>query len=466
MEPSDPSNFSAVDPDSEEVSKMLESLAAASAELEFLVQRLSEQLSRLGGRLRKTLLNEIRISRQRVDAFLSSYLTSASRDKEELITQLTQFRQSEIRSIMEAGKIGRQQVREQAERIFKDYSARIHAELDEIRHIISAANLDADVRTDQSRVQTLAKECVERVNEQLHNFSKRLPDLAREKMAIVDVDVVQAQSVVEDVLEEQLSRLRSELDLISAASGAQLEKCSAAQQLKFSGTLKLLDHIEKNLPQRFFLHWKGDEVNEYFEEVAQSFETSINSVSDLQSGSFQARLRNIALQSKMDILNNSRNASEEMRALQQEFIAWMAEQQRSSWTRCDNLLHKLEQAIELQVDADSGISERVKSALRSVSQEFRGKTLQKSNQVELYFERAIDNMIKNVENFGEDSCESLEQEYTQARRDYGALYEEIEKQLAELQKETMKIEKAGLGVSRIVAAYKKSNINFQPEIPE
>ena len=82
MEPSDQSNYAAIDPDSEEVSKMLESLATASAELEYLVQRLNDQLSRLGGRLRKTLLNEIRISRQRVEIFLSSYLTTASRDKE------------------------------------------------------------------------------------------------------------------------------------------------------------------------------------------------------------------------------------------------------------------------------------------------------------------------------------------------------------------------------------------------
>lgn len=466
MEPSDPANFSSVDPDSEEVSKMLESLAAASAELEYLVQRLNDQLTRLGGRLRKTLLNEIRISRQRVDSFLSSYLSSASRDKEELLTQLSQFRQAEIRSIMEVGKTCRQQVREQSERLFKEYSARIRAVLEEVRHTISAANLDVDVRNDQQRVQTLSKECIERINEMLNNFNKRLPDLAREKMSIVDVDVVQAQGVVEDVLEEQLSQLRSDLDLIANASAAQLEQCSQAQQVKFAGTLKLLDHIEKNLSQRFFLHWKGEEVNSYFEEVASSFEVSISQVGELQSGSFQARLRNVALQSKMDILNNACNCSEEMKALQQEFIAWLAEQQRNCWTRCDSLLHRLEQAIELQVEADSGISERVKMALRNVAQEFRGKTLQKSNQVELYFERAIDTMIKNVEGFGEDSCESLEQQYAQARRDYSLLYEELERQLADLQKETIKIEKAGLGVSRIVAAYKKANISFQSEIPE
>lgn len=466
MEPTDPSLYAAVDPDSEEVSRMLESLASASAELQYLVQRLTDQLTRLGARLRKTLLNEIRISRQRVDMFLSSYLTSASRDKEELLTQLSQFRQSEIRSIMEVGKSIRQQTKEQCDRMFKDYSARIRAELEEIRATISAANLEADVRGDQVRVQALSKECIERVNELLNSFSKRLPDLAREKMSVIEVDIVQAQAIVEDVLEEQLTKLRDELDSISTQSASQLEQCNSSQQLKFAGTLKLLDHIEKNLPQRFFLHWKGEEVNSYFEEVSSSFENSINSVADLQSGSFQARLRNVALQSKMDILNNSCNTGEEMRALQQEFVAWMSEQQRNCWMRCDSLLHKLEQAIELQVEADSGISERVKMALRTVAQEFRGKTLQKANQVELYFERAIDTMIKNVESLGEDSCEALDHEYSQARRDYGLIYEDIEKQLAELQKETMKIEKAGLGVSRIVAAYKKSNITFQPEMPE
>lgn len=466
MEPTDPANFAAIDPDSEEVSRMLESLASASAELEYLVQRLTDQLNRLGSRLRKTLLNEIRISRQRVDSFLSSYLTSASRDKEELITQLSQFRQAEIRSIMEVGKTSRQQVRDHADRLLKDCSSKIRAELENIRTTISAANLETDVRNDQTRVQNLSKECADRINEMLNSFSKRLPDLAREKMGIIDVDVVQAQAIVEDVLEEQLSKLRADLDLISNASAAQLEKCNSAQQLKFSGTLKLLDHIEKNLPQRFFLHWKGDEVNTYFEEVTNSFETSITSVSDLQSGSFQARLRNVAMQSKAEILNNSLNCSEEMKALQQEFVAWLSEQQRNCWTRCDGLLVKIEQAIELQVEADSGISERVKAALKNVAQEFRGKTLQKANQVELYFERAIDNMIKNVESSGEDACESLEHQYAQARREFGLIYDELERQLAELQKETIKIEKAGLGVSRIVAAYRKSNISFQTEIPE
>ncbi len=466
MEPTDPTNFLAIDPDSEEVSRMLESLAAASAELEYLVQRLDDQLNRLGGRLRKTLLNEIRISRQRVDSFLSAYLSTASRDKEELITQLVQFRQAEIRSIMEAGKTSRQQVRDHSERMFRDYSSKIRTELDALRSTLASANLEADVRNDQNRVQNLSKECGDRINELLNSFTRRLPDLAREKLGIIDVDVVQAQAVVEDVLEEQLSRLRDELDLISNASVAQLENCMQSQQVKFAGTLKLLDHIEKNLPQRFFLHWKGEEVNSYFEEVFTSFENSITSAGDLQSGSFHARLRNVTTQSKAEIVNNTLNCSEEMKALQQEFVAWMAEQQRNCWTRCDSLLQKLEQAIELQVEADSGISERVKAALKNVAQEFRGKTLQKASQVELYFERAVDNMIKNVESSGEDACEALEHQYSQARRDFGLLYEDLERQLAELQKETMKIEKAGLGVSRIVAAYRKANISFQTEIPE
>jgi hypothetical protein len=466
LEPSETSNFSAVDPESEEVSKMLESLANASAELEYLVQRLQDQLNRLGGRLRKTLLNEIRISRQRVDSFLSSYLTTANRDKEELLTQLTQFRQAEIRAIMDAGKIARQQVRDQSERMFKDYAARIRADLDSIRSTINATNLEADVRGDQARVQNLSKECVERVNELLSSFTRRLPELSREKMSKIDVDIVQAQSIVEDVLEEQLTRLRNELETMGGNSGAAVERAMSNQQLKFSATLKLLDHIENNLPQRFFLHWKGDEVNTYFDEVQSSFEQSITSAAELQSGSFQARLRNVALQSKMDIINNACNCTEEMKALQQEYSAWLSEQQRNCWTRCDSLLQKMEQAIELQVEADAGISERVKTALKNVAQEFRGKTLQKSNQVELYFERAIDTMIKNVESYGEDACEALDQEYSHARRDFGLLYEDLERQLAELQKDTIKIEKAGLGVSRIIAAYKKSNITFQPEMPE
>lgn len=465
MEPTDPSSY-AVDPDSEEVSRMLESLAAASTELEYLVQRLSEQLNRLGARLKKTLLNEIRISRQRVDQFLNSYLSSANRDKEELLMQLAQFRQSEIRSIMEAGKSIRQQVKEQSDRLFKEYSQRIRASLEEIRSTLSTANLEADVRADQVRVQNLSKECADRINEILNNFNKRLPDLAREKMSLIEVDIVQAQSIVEDVLEEQLSKLRTDLDQVATASSAQLEQCMNAQQLKFAGTLKLLDHIEKNLQQRFFLHWKGEEVDNSFNEIADSFDSSISALSQLQSGSFQARLRNVALQSRTEIQNNALNCSEEMKALQKEFSALLSDQQRNAWTRCDSLLHKLEHAIEMQVEADSGISERVKAALRNVAQEFRGKTLQKASQVELYFERAIDNMIKNVDSYGEDACEALDQEYTQARREYGQFYEDLEKQLSELQKETMKIEKAGLGVSRIVAAYKKSNIKFQPEIPE
>lgn len=466
MEPSDPSIYAAVDPDSEEVTRMLESLAAASSELEFLVQRLTDQLNRLGGRLRKTLLNEIRISRQRMDQFLSSYLSSASRDKEELLMQLTQFRQNEIRSIMETAKGIRQQLRDQSERMFKDYSLKIRANLEEIRSSISSANLEADARSDQIRVQNLSKECIERINDLLNSFTKRLPDLAKEKMSIIEADIVQTQAVVEEVLEEQITKLRNDLDLISQASAGQLEQCYSSQQVKFAGTLKLLDHIEKNLQQRFFLHWKGEEVDSYFQEVAGSFQSSIASLSEIQTSSFQTRLKNVALQSRAEIFNNARNSSEEMRSLQREFEAWLSEQQRNAWSRCDGLLHKIEQAIELQVEADSGITERVRISLRNVAQEFRGKTLQKANQVELFFERALDTMIKNVESYGEDACQTLEQEYSQARRDYALLYEDVEKQLAELQKETMKIEKAGLGVSRIVAAYKKSNITFNPEIPD
>lgn len=466
VDPTDPSSFAAIDPDSEEVTRMLESLAAASSELEYLVQRLSDQLNRLGSRLRKTLLNEIRISRQRMDQFLSSYLSASARDKEELIMQLSQFRQSEIRSITETAKGIRQQVREQSERLFKDYSSKIRATLDDIRTTVSSTNLEADARSDQMRVQNLSKECIERISDLLNSFTKRLPDLAREKMSIVEADIMQTQAIVEEVLEEQIGKLRNDLDLISKASAGQLEQCLSAQQVKFAGTLKLLDHIEKNLQQRFFMHWKGEEVDVYFHELVGSFESSLASLSEIQTGSFQARLRNVATQSKAEIQHNARNSSEEMRALQKEFEVWLAEQQRNAWTRCDSILHKIEQSIELQVEADSGITERIRMSLRNVAQEFRGKTMQKANQVELFFERALDTMIKNVESFSEDACQTLEQEYSQARRDYALLYEDVEKQLAELQKETMKIEKAGLGVSRIVAAYKKSNITFQSEIPE
>ena len=123
-------------------------------------------------------------------------------------------------------------------------------------------------------------------------------------------------------------------------------------------------------------------------------------------------------------------------------------------------MHKLEQAIETQVESDSGVSERVKVAMKNMAQEFRGKTVAKSHQVEMYFERSIDTMVKNVENFSDETCEQLEHEYSEARKDFGLLYEEIERQLADLQKEVSKVEKAGLGVSRIISAYKKSSIKF------
>lgn len=460
MEPQDTPNFSAIDPDSEEVSRMLESLAAASSDLEYLVQRLNEQLNRLGGRLRKTLLNEIRISRQRVESFLESYLSSATREKDELVTQLSQFRQSEIRTILDVGKSSRLQAKNEANRIFSEYSSTIRGDLEEMKALVAAMKTDVDVKADQAKVSALSKECTERIAEMLSNYLRRLPEVAREKLSVVESDILQSQTKIELVLESQLGQLKDELDVIALNSSRELEQTTDAQQVKFANTFKLLDHVEKNLPQRFYLHWKGDEVDTYFDEVVRSFEDSLLSVSDLQSGSFQAKLKNIALQSKVDIQSATRNCQEEMQASQQEFLASLTEQQRATWSRCDALLHKLEQAIETQVESDSGVSERVKVAMKNMAQEFRGKTVQKSHQVEMYFERAIDTMVKNVESFSDETCEQLEHEYSEARKEFGLLYEEIERQLAELQKEVSKIEKAGLGVSRIISAYKKSSIKF------
>lgn len=463
MEPTDPPSFSTIDPDSEEVSRMLESLASASSELEFLVQRLNDQMGRLGGRLRKTLLNEIRISRQRVEGYLESYLSSSTREKDDLITQLAQFRQSEIRTILDVGKTSRLQAKSEAARLFGEYSSGIRNELEEMKALVAAMKTDADVKADQARVSALSKECTERIAEMLATYLRRLPEISRDKLTVVESDIVQSQSKIELVLESQIGQLKDDLAAISNASARELEQTTDAQQIKFANTFKLLDHVEKNLPQRFFLHWKGEEVDGYFNEVVKSFEESLLSVSDLQSGSFQARLKNIALQSKVDINSASRNCQEEMAASQKEFLGSLTEQQRATWSRCDSLLYKLEQAIETQVDSDSGVSERIKVAMKNMAQEFRGKTIQKSHQVEMYFERAIDTMVKNVESFSDETCEQLEHEYSQARREFGLLYEEIERQLADLQKEVSKVEKAGLGVSRIIAAYKKSNIKFQTE---
>ena len=463
MEPQDTPNFSSLDPDSEEVSRMLESLASASSELEYLVQRLNEQLGRLGGRLRKTLLNEIRISRQRVESFLETYLSSATGEKDDLITQLSQFRQSEIRTILEVGKTSRLQAKNEAAKLFGEYSAGIRGNLEEMKSLVAAMKTDSDVKADQARISALSKESTERIADMLGTYLRRLPEISREKLGIVDSDIIQSQSKIELVLETQLGTLRDELEIISTASNRELDQTTDAQQVKFANTFKLLDHVEKNLPQRFFLHWKGDEVDTYFGEVITSFESSLMNVSELQSGAFQAKLKNIALQSKVDIESTSRNCREEMTASQKEFLGTITEQQRATWSRCDALLHKLEQAIETQVESDGNVSERVKVAMRNMAQEFRGRTVQKSHQVEMYFERAIDTMVKNVESFSDETCEQLEQEYAQSRREFGQLYEEIERQLAELQKEVSKIEKAGLGVSRIIGAYKKSSIKFTPE---
>ena len=460
MEPQDTPNFSAIDPDSEEVSRMLESLASASSDMEYLVQRLNDQLNRLGGRLRKTLLNEIRISRQRVESFLESYLSSSTREKDDLITQLSQFRQSEIRAILDVGKSSRMQAKSEANKIFADYTSTIKTELEEMKALVAAMKTDIDVKADQAKVSSLSKECTERIAEMLSNYLRRLPEVSREKLSVVESDILQSQTKIELVLESQLGQLKDELEVISHNSSRELEQTSDAQQIKFANTFKLLDHVEKNLPQRFYLHWKGDEVDSYFDEVVKSFEDSLMSVSDLQSGAFQAKLKNIALQSKVDINSATRNCQEEMQASQKEFSASLTEQQRATWARCDALLHKLEQAIETQVESDSGVSERVKVAMKNMAQEFRGKTVAKSHQVEMYFERAIDTMVKNVENFSDETTEQLEHEYSEARKDFGLLYEEIERQLADLQKEVSKVEKAGLGVSRIISAYKKSSIKF------
>src|SRR5262249_41221849 len=160
-------------------------------------------------------------------------LSSTIRDKEELITQLTQFRQQEIRAIVEVGKTSRQQLRDHSERIFREYSHKIHAELEEMKTNLSTTNLEADVRNDQTRVQTLSKESTDRIHELLSNITKRLPDVAREKVSVIEGDLVDAQSEVKALLDQQLSKMRADLEVIGNASAAKLEQSTSAQQLKF-----------------------------------------------------------------------------------------------------------------------------------------------------------------------------------------------------------------------------------------
>lgn len=446
---------------------MLEALAAASAELEHVSQRLNDQLGRAGSRIRNTLVEEIRLSRQRVEQFLTAYLSSSTRDKDKLLTELSRFRHEEVRALTTIGQECRAKLNDQSRRFVEDNAGRIRTELNVVRSTVNALKSDAEIEADRAKVARLSAECSQRIHDLFATYIKRLPEIPREKMETATQVTSKVTSDTERNLSKLLDQLRTDLDAVSKVSTRELARHTAVQQEKVSEFQGKLDDLEKNLSERFFQLWNREEIDEYFTELTDSFEQSMNTTTELQSGTFQEKLRNVTHQSKIDIQGTSRNCREEMTALQVEFTEQLAEQQRTTWDQCDALLQKLEKAIEHHISgADGAPSERIRSALRRVTQEFRGRTAQKSFQMEMYFDKTAEGVLKSIEMMRDESCEALEGEFTVARREFGLLFEDVERQLAELQKQTNRVEKAGLGIASLIGAIKKARISFQQETKE
>jgi hypothetical protein len=214
----------------------------------------------------------------------------------------------------------------------------------------------------------------------------------------------------------------------------------------------------------------SDSGHQVFTEQSNTFQQSLVGLSGVLNGLYEARLNNLAAQSRTEISSAAHHAEECLITTKAELQVCLKDFQRDYVAQFEALHSRLEKSLEeFAMRKDSGavrglkeerVREQLHSLFRRLGQEMLDSAASASNRLEDEFQKSMEAFSQRIDTARAQACDSLSRESGLMQQELARSFEEYDKQLLELQAQAARLEKSGRDVANFVLTIKQANLDF------
>ena len=448
---------------------MFEALSKASAELEKTVGVLTEQLTVHNQNLERTFQEEINAAKERMESALRQNMDGLLKDKDSVMKALAEHKQAEIEKIIESGKTVRNGLAFQVEQATATLTDSVGEKIAAVREAVVQPETDMKAKHDETQklMSTSFLDARQRLISSKTSREGEIAGLLSEHKAKVEQDLAQSRSSLADKfaqkqneLQAQSQEVLTEINVKNEAVKAKIESALEA------GILSISQESERSGQQLTEIVVSGKQT---FSDTAQTFTTSLNSLSGLLNGLYETQLNNLAAQSKTEITSAAQHANEVLASTRSELQLCLKEFQSDYVARFEALATRLEKTLEEEAKGGRGglrglkeerVRDQLNNLFRRLGQEMIDGAANAARRLEFEFQKSIESFEARIESAKNQACESLDRESKLMQKELTRSFNDFERQISELQSQTAMLEKHGRDAANIVMTIRQANVEF------
>lgn len=449
---------------------MAEALAKASTELEKLVSVFCDHLQNFNQELGRSFQDEWRAAEDRMESRLRQTTDAITRDREDLMKKLSEFKQAEIQAVIDTGKEVRGLLAIKVDETAAEFAQTLQEKIRELQELLSGPQAAAITRYDAMRT-----EVSNDGQELLTTLSTRAQALHESVVAASGQLESEAQETVDGTtgeidqhVNEAIDSMRSSHQQFATDIEERQRSVPVGLEAKRQESAELLGQEEARCLES--LNGATAVGTTYAEEVSSSFDVSISDLSSLMTTLYDARLKNLLAQSRTEIVNSARKAEDRILSTRNDLQATLKELQRDYVEKFEALYTEFESSVEEESKDSRGQAarggkdgrarEQLNALFRRLGQEMMDTAAQAAGRVENEFQRSVSTFEKRIESARDSACESLEREFKLMQKELGRTRQDFDKQIAELQNELKRIEKDGRDSADIVLTIRSASLEL------
>jgi len=453
---------------------MIEALAKASAELEKSVTAFTEQLISFNESVQKSLDEELRAVKTRMESAVKNNLDELQHNKHVMMKRLLDAERVELDALSDVGRQVRATLNNNAQQIESKIEQFIDAQIKELRSFLEQpeAQIEQIAHDSKASLADRKSRAASHLKEKQDEFRKKLAD----RVADLEREIVEhsekARAGIASMTEQWGSSLTAEREAYCQELDKNAEQTVTALKSADAEGHASLEQAEED--DKDSLETIGKDWRQQVNSQADAFNKLINNLSSVLKENFETRLSNAADQARQEITVLSDQAHEKISATRSELEVELHDLEKDCLHQLEATLRKLE-AMVLEHANDkrnSGVArqhkaQKLRDQMQTHLKRFGASLVDSikdaATALENDFDRATDGFHVRIEGARTSAIESLERESKLMQKDIDRTLKEFQRELSEQEAQIHKIEHAGQDAVVTVIACRKAMLSFKGE---
>ena len=450
--------------------QLLAALTKASQEMEKSVSESYDYVARLNSELERVINAQLDETAEKSELHVRSQLGSISQEKDNILSQLTELRQEELKVLQSTGKELRMALVAKLDGLVTQFKSEVDSHLKFFQAQLEAAELDNDSHVDAAR---------KALREQIPKYLRSINDEVGAEQVEIEKQHANYQTMLSqesnvslNQLQEHSAELKARLDSegeeFLSAVDKRAEQLIAEQTEEIQKKIKSFSEMEETTGQR--IESLSAEDISYIKELPATFSDSCKQMAELQVGLHATIVKNLALQYRTEILSAAQEAEDHLQIVRADLQSILRQYQNHYSEQFENQLNKFEKLANDIASAQSGNDDGAANAdqvLASIQDQFANvkklvaeNSREQVSETESYMEKSYEDFRIKLENARKANLENVEQNFKRSQEELVKLQQSSEESLQELSQKIDELDQSVNEAKELIRALDQASLDF------